>query len=274
MQTNEILNADLLDIIFDGKNKNYGAYDLRKTYNQRLRKSIFSTVFFMVLLFLGIFFQGIAGKGNQPDIEVQDTWIASIEKPAVQTPLPPPPAKIDKPVELNQIKFTPPIVVKDDQVEDDEKIKDILDDQAISNKTIESDFKNQVIQAPVTEERSNVIEAPKVEDETTIFVRVENEAEFPGGHQAWVRYLQQHLNPNAPFDNGAPNGTYQVIVKFVVSRDGSISDVIGETKFGYGMEDEAIKIIKRGPKWKPALQNGRNVNAYRRQPVTFVVEEQ
>jgi len=274
MQTNEILNADVLDIIFDGKNKSYGAYDLRKTYNQRLRKSVLLTVFLMLLVFLGIVFQGMAGKNNQPDFEVQDTRIASIKKTEVQPPLPIPPPKTIQPLEQNQVKFTPPVVVKDDLVAADEKIQDVMEDQAISNKTIESDFKNQVIQAPVTEERSNVLEAPKVDEETTIFVRVENEAEFPGGHQAWVRYLQQHLNPNAPFENGAPNGTYQVIVKFVVSKDGTISDVNGETKFGYGMEDEAIKIIKRGPKWKPALQNGRNVNAYRRQPITFVVEEQ
>lgn len=274
MQTNEILNADVLDIIFDGKNKSYGAYELRKTYNQRLRKSILITVSLMLLVFLGIVFQGMAGKSKQPEFEVLDTRIASIKKTEVQPPLPTPPPKAVKPPEPNQVKYTPPVIVKDDLVKEDEKIQDIQDDQAISNKTIESDFKNQVVQAPVRDERSNVIEAPKVYDETTIFVRVENEAEFPGGHQAWVRYLQQHLNPNAPFDNGAPNGTYQVIVKFVVSKDGTISDVSGETKFGYGMEEEAVKIIKRGPKWKPALQNGRNVNAYRRQPITFVVEEQ
>ncbi len=274
MQKNEILNADILDILFDGKNKSYGAYDLRKTYDQRLRKSILFTVFLMFLVFLGIVFQGMAGKNSMPDFEVQDICITSIKKTAVQPPLPTLPPKPIKPVELNQVIFTPPIVVKDDLVEPDEQIQDIQEDEVISNKTIESDFKNQVIHAPVTEERSNVLEAPKVDEETTIFVRVENEAEFPGGHQAWVRYLHQHLNPNAPVENGAPNGTYQVIVKFVVSKDGIISNVNGETKFGYGMEEEAIKIITRGPKWKPALQNGRNVNAYRRQPITFVVEEQ
>jgi len=272
MQTNEILTADVLDIIFEGKNKSYGAYDLRKTYNQRLRKSILLTVLFMALVFVGIVFQGMAGKNNQPAFEVLDTRIASINTTEVQPPLPTPPLKAVMPPELNQVKFTPPIVVKDDLVEADEKIQDILEDQAIGSKTIESDFKNQVIQAPVTEESSSVLEAPEVDEETTIFVRVENEAVFPGGHQAWVRYLQQYLNPNTPFENGAPSGTYQVIVKFVVSKDGMISDVNGETKFGYGMEEEAIKIIKRGPKWQPALQNGRNVNAYRRQPITFVVE--
>ena len=271
MQTNEILNADVLDIIFDGKNKSYGAYDLRKTYNQRLGKSVFFTVLLMMLAIMGIVFQGMAGKNNKPDFEVMDTRIASIKKREVQPPVPIPPPKTAKPPERNQVKFVPPVIVDDADV--NEKIVDIQQDQAISNKTIESDNKTQIVQAPVVEEGSNIIELPKVDNDNTVFVKVENEAEFPGGYQAWVRYLKQNLNPNAPTDNGAPNGTYQVIIKFIVSKDGSISDVHGETKFGYGMEEEAIKIIKRGPKWTPALQNGQNVNAYRRQPITFIVEE-
>ena len=59
----------------------------------------------------------------------------------------------------------------------------------------------------------------------------------------------------------------------VVAKDGTISDVVAETKHGFGMEAEAVKIIKKGPKWTPALQNGRNVNAYHRQPITFIVQE-
>ena len=57
----------------------------------------------------------------------------------------------------------------------------------------------------------------------------------------------------------------------MVAKDGSISDVTAETKLGFGMEEEAIKIIKRGPKWTPAQQNGNVVKAYRRQPITFQV---
>ena len=69
-----------------------------------------------------------------------------------------------------------------------------------------------------------------------------------------------------------PEGTYTVYVQFVVSKDGSISDVKALTNHGYGMEAEAMRVIKKGPKWVPAVQNGRQVNAYRKQPITFVVE--
>ncbi|MFN8246960.1 MAG: energy transducer TonB [Ferruginibacter sp.] len=98
--------------------------------------------------------------------------------------------------------------------------------------------------------------------------RIPREANLPRR-----RYLQNNLNANAPIENGAPEGTYQVVVRFIVGRDGAISDVQAETNHGYGMEQEAVKIIKKGPKWTPAIQNGRNVNAYRRQPITFVVQE-
>ncbi|HRF17691.1 MAG TPA: TonB family protein, partial [Chitinophagaceae bacterium] len=170
---------------------------------------------------------------------------------------------------------TPPKIVKDEEVKPDEKIEEIKEDQVISTKTVESENKEQIVQAPVEDKGTQVVEVPKVsDDENKIFTKVEVEASFPGGESAWRRYLQNNLNPNTPVDNGAPEGTYQVVVRFIVGRDGSISDVQAETSHGYGMEQEAMKIIKKGPKWTPAIQNGRNVNAYRRQPITFVVQEQ
>ena len=104
-----------------------------------------------------------------------------------------------------------------------------------------------------------------------VYEKVEIEAAFPGGVNAWRLYLQQNLKANVPVKKGAPAGTYQVIVRFIVSTDGQITDVEAETDYGYGMEKEVIRIIKKGPKWLPAMQNGKSVNAYRRQPITFLV---
>ena len=274
MEINKILTADILDIIFDGKNKQYGAYDLRKTYNSRLKNAVIITISLVLLALLGTILSDYISKNSKVEIEVLDTQMAEVKKnDAPPPPPPPPPPKAPPPPEINQVKFTPPKIVKDEEVKEDEKIEEIKEDQVISTKTVESDNKTQIV-APVEDKGTQVVEAPKTDDEDKIFTKVENEAQFPGGTAAWVRYLQKNLNANTPVDNGARSGTYQVIVKFIVSKDGSISDVQPETKHGYGMEEEAIKIIKRGPKWTPALQNGRNVNAYRRQPITFVVEEQ
>lgn len=275
MDVNKILSADILDIIFDGRNKQYGAYDLRKTYNSRLKKALLLTAGFALLIFLTSVFAGMKKKGGQEEIDVIDTQMAEVKKnEAPPPPPPPPPPKAPPPPEINQVKFTPPKIVKDEEVKQDEKIEEIKEDQTISTKTVESDIKDVVVQAPVEDKGTQVVEAPKSDDEDKIFTKVENEAEFPGGNAAWARYVQKTLDGFNPADNGAPPGKYQVIVRFVVSKDGSISDVQSETNFGYGMEEQAIKAIKKGPNWKPALQNGRNVNAYRRQPVTFIVEEQ
>lgn len=105
-----------------------------------------------------------------------------------------------------------------------------------------------------------------------VFTKVEVEANYPGGEVAWKNFLIKNLNPDVPADHDAPAGTYRVIVKFVVTRNGSLSDIQAETNQGYGMEEEVIRLIKRSGTWIAAVQNKRTVNAYRRQPVTFLVE--
>ena len=110
-------------------------------------------------------------------------------------------------------------------------------------------------------------------DQDSAFSRVEVEASFAGGAQAWRAYLMKNLDASVPVRKKAPAGTYMVIVRFIVARDGTISAIEAETNHGYGMEKEVMRIIKKGPKWQPAMQDGKPLNAYRRQPVTFMVSE-
>ncbi len=116
------------------------------------------------------------------------------------------------------------------------------------------------------------VPAPTANDDDIVFTKVENEAEFNGGLAAWSQYISSKLSSFEPARNGAPRGKYKVVVRFIVSKGGEVSAIVAETNFGYGMEQEVIKAIKQSPKWLPARQNGRLVNAYRRQPVTFIVE--
>lgn len=99
----------------------------------------------------------------------------------------------------------------------------------------------------------------------------EEEAYFPQRDGGWRKFLEKNLNANVPVNNRAPVGSYMVIVQFIVDKDGSIQDIKPLTNFGYGMETEVVRIMKKSPAWVPAMQFGRNVKAYRRQPVTFVV---
>jgi len=112
-------------------------------------------------------------------------------------------------------------------------------------------------------------------DSDKVFKTVQIEAYFPGGTKAWIKYLQANLNADLGAKYLKPKKgetiTQTVIVAFLVDKEGKISDVKALTSHGHGMEEEAIKVIKKGPDWVPAIQNGRNVKAYRKQPITFVV---
>jgi len=105
-----------------------------------------------------------------------------------------------------------------------------------------------------------------------IFEKVDVEATFSGGEAAWRKYLEQNLDPNVPVENGAPIGIYTVVVQFIVDKTGVISDIKTLTNFGYGMEQEVIRIMKNSPMWTPASQNKKPVKAYRKQPITFVID--
>ena len=111
-------------------------------------------------------------------------------------------------------------------------------------------------------------------DSLVIFEKVEIEASFPGGEDAWRKYVENNVNSIVPVEYGAPAGVYTVVVQFVVDKNGNISDVRPLTRHGFGMEAEVIRVIRRGPKWVPAMQDGRYVKAYRKQPVTFSISEE
>ncbi len=267
MEANKILNADFLDILFEGKNKSYGAYQLRKTYNSRMLKALAGTGIVLALILIGIFVS--ANVGNKKDtLEVIDASLAEVKKDEPPPPPPPPPPPTPPPPpEIKSIQYTPPIIKKDNEVKKDEKIEEIQEDQAISTATIVTENTKQIVQAPVVVEKSDVVALPKEVEEDKVFQKVEIDAEFPGGLGAWRKFLERNLT--SPED--VPPGTYQVIVRFIVSKDGSVSDVVAETNHGHGMEQEAVRVIKKGPKWTPAQQNGSIVKAFRRQPITFQV---
>jgi len=96
MDINKILNADILDIIFEGRNKEYGAYDLRKTYNKRLLVAIISMVSLLILLFVGYLLAGVINSGaKKQNMVVQDVQLEDVKEEKKNEPPPPPPPKVE-----------------------------------------------------------------------------------------------------------------------------------------------------------------------------------
>jgi antitoxin component YwqK of YwqJK toxin-antitoxin module len=111
----------------------------------------------------------------------------------------------------------------------------------------------------------------RMSDSDLVFTSIQIIASFPGGPSAWKKYLEQNLQGDLPWRNGAPKGRYTVIVSFLVEKDGSISEVKTENNPGFGTSEESIRVVCKGPKWKPAMQNGRTVKYRARQSITFLV---
>ncbi len=274
MDINKILSADILDILFDGRNKEYGAYDLRKTYRKRIRYSLIGMIVVCLLLVVGALVANSDKKSKQ-QIVVADVTLENVEQNKQPEPPPPPPPPKVEPPKVEIAKFTPPKIVKDEEVKPEEEIKEVekLEDTKIGTINQEG-AKDEGIIAPPVEKSTGVVAAPKVEEDyDKVFTVVQIPAEFPGGIAQWSKYLERNLNRDLPVDNGAPPGKYTVVVSFIVSKTGDISDVQALNDPGYGTKAEAIRVIQKGPKWKPAVQNGRNVIYRHKQSITFVVSE-
>ncbi len=273
METSKILSADILDILFEGKNKEYGAYELRKTYNKRIGLALIITGAIALLIFVGTVIAKNIEDDSAKVLEVKDLTLEQVqeEKPP---PPPPPPPKLPPPPPIQTIQFTPPKIVKDEEVVKPPVENEKLEEAKIAVKTVEG-TKDVGIVAPPQEEKSQVVEAPKVvaEDEDKVFTKVEIEASFPGGDGGWARYVKKAIEANIDdLTEAGESGT--VRVRFIVSKDGTVSDVEALTMKSSKLAEIAKNAIRKGPKWTPAQQNGRHVNAYREQPVTFTIQDQ
>jgi len=228
-----------------------------------------------LLLILASFISNSVDDDNAADVVVRDVVLEDIKQEEEQKPEPPPPPPPpqQEPPKVEMTKFTPPVIKKDEEVKQDEIPPEVeqLKDTKIDVVNQEGIKDLGIAVPPVVDEGKAVVEAPKKEDENQVFTKVEIEASFAGD---WGRFLTRTLNAETPVNNGAPPGQYTVIVQFIVDKSGNISDVKALTNHGYGMEEEAVRAIKKAQKWNPAVQNGRQVNAYRKQPITFVVSEE
>jgi len=275
MDINKILNADILDIIFEGRNKEYGAYDLRKTYNRRLWVAIISMIALLILLFVGYLVAGAINNGPKKQaMVVQDVQLEDVKEEKKNEPPPPPPPKVEPP-KVEMAKFTPPKIVPDEKVKEEEKPpeQEKLEDTKIGTVNQEG-VKDEGLAAPV-DQGKGVVEAPKKDEEDydKTFTKVEIESSYPGGAEQWARYLGKTLHYPDEAINNEIQGT--VTVQFIVDKEGNVSDVqavSGPTDGG--LRDEAVRVIKKSGKWTPAVQNGRQVKSYKKQPIVFKLDSQ
>lgn len=114
-------------------------------------------------------------------------------------------------------------------------------------------------------------QAPERSQEEVLICGIGPAARFKNGHEGWMRFLDENIDSQVPINNGAPIGRYTVIVQFTIDSTGKVCCLKPLTKTGYGMEEEAIRVITKSPDWEAEMYNGVKVRSYSKQPVTFIV---
>jgi periplasmic protein TonB len=265
MNAQQVLQSDILDIIFDGKNKAYGAYDLRKSYPRRIAYAMGSMLMLTALMYAGFLLANGKEQIHNPQVIAEYILedIPPVEPPAPELPPPPPPPPVPQ---MNTRIYTAPVLVA--EVPENERPPEMeeLEHAAIGTQHIQSDFYSDVVAPPVETTGKGIIEAPVRTEEDAVFHKVEIESEFEGGPAAWARFLNRNLRyPQDAADNLIQG---QVIVQFIVDQEGNISNV--EAISGPDeLKQEAIRVIKKSGKWTAAIQNGRKVKSYKKQPIVF-----
>ncbi len=267
----DLFGNEWLDVVFDQKNKNYGAYALRRESSLNSTRALFIAGTLFILLFLSPKIVHLI-KGNSTIETMPDRLTeVKVQSPPPVNPEMPPPAAVEPPAaKENQVKFPPPIVVDDKNVNDVEPVQ--IADLAKANpgqKTIEGmdDGALVVISTPGDGPKN----ANVVEDNNSVYVfeALEVQPTFPGGMDKFYSYLAKAIRyPTIAQEQGIQG---KVFLSFIIEKNGSLTDIKVERKLGYGTDEEAVRVLKASPRWIPGIQNGKFVRVKYNIPISFAM---
>ncbi|RYZ25175.1 MAG: energy transducer TonB [Chitinophagaceae bacterium] len=268
MTSQQILHSDLLDILFEKRNKLYGAYLLRKNYPVELMKAIAITCVLTIAL---IFFTGSSSTKQTLDkitdgYKVSQVVIPEEPKPKLPEPASKPPAsQVKTEVLTNDMKVvneTPePLATQSD-----------LDNSVLGNQKIDGDPAASGLQPPQMPQLNTggtgTAEEAVEKKEPPLPSR---QPQFPGGAQAWLNFLSRNLRPPQDMEAGEKR---TCLIRFSVDEDGTITNFQVLQSGGNEFDNEVIRVLKKMPKWLPAIQNGKPAAVSFTQPVTFAAAEE
>lgn len=269
MTSQQVLQSDFLDILFEKRNKLYGAYLLRREYNSNLLKAIAGTSVLAIGL---LFLTGSPGENAKPQKPGDKIILTTIVLPAekkIELPKPkiqPPPATTAQPMKMEVLINRMKIV--DDPVVPVATTKN-LEDVLVGNTKgygVPSDFPTPP-QLPAShgdgkgEDKTERTETP-----------LPNRApQFPGGTEAWLNFLNRNLHPPTDLEPGEKRLS---LIRFSVDEEGIVTNFHIVQSGGREFDNEVIRVLKKMPKWTPALQSGKPIAVSFTQPVSFVAPDE
>jgi protein TonB len=254
----DLIKDQWLEIVFEGRNKVYGAYELRKTNSKTtVRALILGSVLFGLAIAMPLIINMIPDSQEDTSLDTKITTVKlpPKEKPKENIPPPPPP-----PPKVDVQKFVKPVVAKAEEVvEEPPKIVDIKD-KKLGAETIKGDPDAELTVEPVGNGSADVVEDNNIYNTAGIEVK----PDFPGGMAKFYKFVGN--NYHTPEEEGLSGKVY---VTFVVEKDGSLTDIKVVRDIGFGTGKEAIRVLKSCPKWNPGEQNGKKVRVLYSLPITI-----
>ncbi|MEJ7558032.1 MAG: TonB family protein [Pedobacter sp.] len=277
--SSNLYKAEWLNLVFKSRNQSYGAYALRSESARTTMLALFIGSAIFILAFTGPKIYSLFNKEEVVVNTISDDKIVDIVLPAkVEQP------KINEKLELPKAD---PIKEKIKTVKPMSRPTPVADAPPFSPPTIEemdhaavstvtqSGVETDLGTAPLegagngTGVGTNASEGTGTGEEIYDVIGIEALPEFEGGMKAWYKFIQRNLRyPAAAIDQEKQG---KVFISFVIERDGSISDVKVMKGVGYGMDEEASRVIKKSPKWTPGRQNGKSVRVRFNMPITFAI---
>ncbi|WMJ74559.1 TonB family protein [Cytophagaceae bacterium ABcell3] len=279
MKNFQLTNKSMDDIVFEDRNKSYGAYVLRKLYDKNVLTGLAISVTAFTVLFVAILSKNFIDKEQVKEDKVVEVTMDMVDLPDVMPeitppppPPPPPPPAAKKAPDIKSVKFVPPKVVPDDMVEEEEvpPTIDEMEDAAISDKTLDGD---SIDVNPI--EHTDGVEGGVIggEESDDMEAPVSFDASYPGGKEAFGKCIQQKIQYTSLAIRNEIEGV--VYVSFTITPEGKLANIhVKKGLPGYGLDEEAIKAVEEcGFGWQPAMQNGRRIARSMIIPVKFTLPD-
>jgi len=267
----DIFSLEWCDLVFEGKNQSYGAYELRRNSPHRHFIALIAAI---LLIFFAASLPSLLSKiipdNKESELRVRTFTDINLEKPKENNILKELPPAPPPPLIRNTIKFTPPVIRPDEQVseEDEPKMqKEVVEEKAAIG-AVDFNRGTDDISAPIAvpEEHAKISE-----EKDAPFVIVEQMPQYPGGEKEMMNFIKNNLHYPVVAQEMGVSGT--VIINFVIDRDGAITNIKVTRGIGSGCDEEAIRVLNKMPHWTPGRQGGKTVRVSYNLPFKFILKQ-
>lgn len=275
----DLSSEEWRDLVFEGKNKSFGAYELRKESPKRHNWAMIAVVIFIVALFaISMLVNQVMKEEEAPKDVMQQAEMAAlpeedlIEEEEEDMPVVMPEEQVVTPEEvLNTEKVTEIVILPDDQVTEPPKSQEDLQQSTTAAGVVDEDRGvDDIINAKTHEDVVVAETPPPPPDDNKVFDSVEQDPQFPGGQEALLKYVAEHLRyPTAAQENGIQG---RVVVQFVVTKTGKVGTVKVVRGKDPDLDKEAVRVVKSLPAFTPGKMNGHPVNVWYTLPITFKLQ--